>query len=360
MGKSKKQKISGKNVPASDSDMSDEVPASQGRDPQARSSTDTAALFALVQNGFKQSNELVAGLAGKIEQLELNTSNKFQQVGVRMDQVETNLGARITKLEEDKHDDAHLDIGHAVWPKPSFATSGEQHNKSSSSMEHGPVQSQASPSFPPQVASPSFPPQVVPDAPTYWDRLPDPSILCVSTLARAKVSRKAVEDCLLLYFVECGYNTTDFQVDGPDVGNTFKAHFFGADIAASSRYVKNCLQMQKQSDGSYKRFSVLDPSGAQVQIFINPDKNGHQIKTESCTNRLCKLIKGKCPNVPVYPRKLEGILSSDFQVLAVLRIAKDKVSIDWNIKLCKSRNLDYEAIGASFLEEENIQWATSS
>ena len=102
--------------------------------------------------------------------------------------------------------------------------------------------------------------------------------------------------------------------------------------------------MQKESDGTYKRFVAPDPSGVQTQIFINRHKNGRQTETEGCTHRLSKLIKERCPGFSVYPRKLGGILSSEFKELAVLKVSKDKVSVDWNTKLCKSKNLDYEAI----------------
>ena len=95
-------------------------------------------------------------------------------------------------------------------------------------------------------------------------------------------------------------------------------------------------------------------------ILINPNKNGVQQKTEGCTNRLCKLVKEKQPSIPVYPREAEGIFSVDFQELVLLAVIKDKVSVSWNIKKCKEKHIDYKSIGASFLEEENIQWPTSS
>lgn len=118
------------------------------------------------------------GFPNKIGQLELNTTNKFQQVSTqitdvstRVGLVEANLGSRISRLEEVQHKDSN-------FPSPPCST-------------------------------PSFPTQPVPSVPTYWDRIPDPTILRVCTLGRARVSLKAVEDCFLPYFVECGYHTTD-------------------------------------------------------------------------------------------------------------------------------------------------------
>ena len=128
---------------SSDTDMSSGSLVQSAKGTRAASSGDNAALFALVQKRFKASHELVAGLTTKIEQLELNTTNKFRQVSTqidgvssRVDLVEANLGSRIAKLEEGQLGELSMDEA-SSWPLPSppGGTSGKQTFKASSSKE---------------------------------------------------------------------------------------------------------------------------------------------------------------------------------------------------------------------------------
>ena len=69
---------------------------------------------------------------------------------------------------------------------------------------------------PPVVPSPSDP-----STAAYFDRLPDPTILRVSCFKRARVSLKAVEECLQPYLVGIGFDKSNFLFGGPALGNNF-------------------------------------------------------------------------------------------------------------------------------------------
>ena len=56
------------------------------------------------------------------------------------------------------------------------------------------------------------------------------------------------------------------------------------------------------------------------------------------------MFKEKYLDVPLYPRRAEGILSSDFKELAVLEVRFDSVKVHWNLNLCKKHSIDWKPL----------------
>ena len=81
-------------------------------------------------------------------------------------------------------------------------------------------------------------------------------------------------------------------------------------------------------------------------------------KEVGATKRLTKLVKDKYPDTAkrFFGRRNEGILSFDFQRLALLKVEPEKVSVEWNPKVLALAKIDKASITAEFLSDGKMQW----
>ena len=186
----------------------------------------------------------VQSLNGRFDQLDLKTTNSFQEVRGCVEQVssraeqldskvellDTSLGSRITAVESAQPawggSSAH------AWPLPNPTGTGAS--------ESGNVKV---PLVAPSLSDPSNP--------AYFDRLPDPPILRVSSFKKAKVSFKVVEECLQAYLLELGFDKSNFLFDCPSVGNNFTIEFTGL-VPLASKMVIMAIRSLKLDDGEYR------------------------------------------------------------------------------------------------------------
>ena len=180
--------------------------------------------------------------------------------------------------------------------------------------------------------------------------VPDPRVLRVSFFKNAKVSLKAVEDCLQAYLSELGFERMNLVFEGPGVRSSFSIEFAGL-VPVASKMATKAIRSLKLGDGDYRKFSVKDPSDVETAFLINPDKNGRLRKSEGATRRLANLIKDKYPDLPIYARRSEGFINCQLQQLIRLRVDYEKVGVSCSTKLSNESKADCKTIDSSFLHE---------
>ena len=114
-------------------------------------------------------------------------------------------------------------------------------------------------------------------------------------------------------------------------------------------------RMNTRRTGSSLPLILLEwrPSSSSIQIEMGCSKR------ERVALTVCSILSERIALPFLFTRKAEGILSVDFKELARLSVTRDTVTFSWNIRKCEEKNIDFESIGVSFLEEENIQWSSS-
>ena len=126
-----------------------------------------------------------------------------------------------------------------------------------------------------------------PGVPAFWDRIPDPSVIRVSTFKGANVSLQEVEIVVRPYLSLLGVPKETYYFEGPQVGKAFTLEFEGLQHLAAKQALK-VIKGLKKGDNDFHKFEVPDPSGNLVPIFLNFDKNGQQIQTERVTKKLAE------------------------------------------------------------------------
>jgi len=200
----------------------------------------------------------------------------------------------------------------------------------------------------------SFP---TPSPTTHWDRIPDPTVVKISTDGKLKVSREVITACIDTYLSELSIPKEVYSVEGRALGNTFSIMFLGLSTVAS-KYVEKTLKSLKV-DGVWRELKVLDPSKNPVRLYLNPDKNGRQQKIEGATKRLCRRLKSQHSDLNLFARKSEGIITLDFKQLALVSAPEaGKVDLGWNPGPVRTAGIDKASFTKEFLETENIQWCS--
>ena len=89
---------------------------------------------------------------------------------------------------------------------------------------------------------------------------------------------------------------------------------------------------------------------------MNGDKNGHIQKLEGVTKRFHAHLKNAAPGTPVYARRSEGLLTSNYRRFIVVSVTQEKSDFKWDPKIALELGLDMSKLKKDFLEGENIQW----
>ena len=240
-------------------------------------------------------------------------------------------------------------------PPPPPSTNGwgdVPNNNSQSSNWNGEVPT-SPPNFPSHASS-------TPRDASHWDRLSNPTILRINS-NKNKVSLEAVKAAFAEFFESINLKSEHFSFEGPEVGSQFSIDIIGT-MASAAKRAKYILQHVKKEDGGptgpavYWQFQALDVSGHGVPIYLNGDKNGRIQKLEGVTKRFHAHLKSAAPGTPVYARRSEGLLTSNFRRFVVVSVTQEKSDIVWDPKIARELGLDMPKTNKYFLEGENIQW----
>jgi hypothetical protein len=153
-----------------------------------------------------------------------------------------------------------------------------------------------------------------------------------------------------------GVAANGWEITGDEVGKKFTIAFRGQNGLASSRCSK-ALGFLRKSDGSWTRFKV-----GHNELYLSPDKNPAQQKTEMQVKRLKKAFCAAtgAPPAKIFASRRDGFISIDFVPIAKVFVSQhaDTV-IRWNMEAITARNVNKEAVVAKFLEtaaSSQVEW----
>ena len=130
------------------------------------------------------------------------------------------------------------------------------------------------------------------------------------------------------------------------------------------------MQAQKKGPKEWKRWEVSCPGdtakspASKELLFLNPDKNGRQVKCEVGARKLTTYLKNKYPgNEIVCLSKLEGLVGIAGKWKAIAKVVVDspsEVHVDWNPELVQKLGIDRPAAMEFFNADigycSGIQW----
>jgi hypothetical protein len=285
-------------------------------------------------------------LTDSIKLLAVSTTAKLGELDAKIDCSTNSLEAKMDEKFEELDQRIHeLEGGRAAAEGDEFPSGARPHLQQ-------PAASSKSPWGGPPIT------QISPTPQDSWDRVPDSSIIRVSTDKRAKVAIAQIRKSVLVYTEEKSFPAETYEISGPELGNAFSIKFNGLGCLASTQVI-DFLRRIKNPDDSYYVFKATDPSGVPVTLHPNPDKNGRSQKLEGTTRRLFNHIKSAFPGLAskLFCRRGEGIISYDFKELVIVEVARRKSSLSWNTKLAVKCEINIAEENTRFEDSENIQWS---
>ncbi len=172
-----------------------------------------------------------------------------------------------------------------------------------------------------------FPPgDFVPDVTTSnFYRKPDPTKLFLNTRDRVCVSRDNFVAAIVTLAGEAGISEEHFDLQGDALDNRFEMLFKGQSAAPRALQFYQSLQLGR---GKWKVQEVTDD--LEIQFFVQPDKNGAQIRREVLAKNLKDILLPLVGTKQVFLRKSTGSLLVDRRVLASIFITGElSARIQW-------------------------------
>jgi len=247
------------------------------------------------------------------------------------------------------------------------ATSGYTTPTPSGAWGSGPPGStpHGSPSFsPPAFGSPN-PYAAAAWAPsTGFDRAPDPTVIKI-TCHKSTVLRTDVKDFVLKQLSEAGLDQCDITVKGIASANSFDVKFDG-ELQRCCSQVKQLLDSQKIEKGVWKQHTMRGTDGQPYPVYINPDKNGRQVKMEVAMSKVVRKFKELHPGLKdkIAQFKDSGLIQLHWkQLVRVVVESQHVVALDWNEAAVAEYHINQAAIVSHFKEDigagANVVWKRS-
>lgn len=107
----------------------------------------------------------------------------------------------------------------------------------------------------------------------------------------------------------------------------------GGDEGLAARRVNKAMGLLKGSDGVWRKFVCVTPSGEQAEVYISRDKNRRQILTEQISKKLKTVLEEKVDNgkTSLHLLRSEGMVTYKWQPLArVSPYADGSFQVHWN------------------------------
>ena len=247
------------------------------------------------------------------------------------------------------------------------ATSGYTTPTPSGAWGSGPPGStpHGSPSFsPPAFGSPNPYAQAAWAPSTGFDRAPDPTVIKV-TCHKSTVLRTDVKDFVLKQLSEAGLDQCSITVKGIASANSFDVKFDG-ELQRCCSQVKQLLDSQKVDKGIWKQHTMRGTDDQPYPVYINPDKNGRQVKSEVAMSKVVRKFKELHPSLKdkIAQFKDSGLIQLHWKPLVrVVVESQHVVALDWNEASVEEYHINQAAIVAHFKEDigagANVVWKRS-
>jgi hypothetical protein len=164
------------------------------------------------------------------------------------------------------------------------------------------------------VGSPAVAEQQTVNTPTFY-RTPDPTKLFANVEHRAKLPAKNFHDAFAKLASDVGISDDQFQINSEPLDNYFEIVFTGARSGATAR----CLQLFQSialGKGNYKPTNCYDDQGTLHKFYVNPDKNGCQVRREVLCKDLKDIITPYIRDQKIFVQKSTGSIMVQRRVLA--------------------------------------------
>ena len=198
--------------------------------------------------------------------------------------------------------------------------------------------------------------------PSGFDRAPDTSIAKVN--CNTNVSKDAIICAVQKLVQDAGMEDANFVIKAPDVSNRFTIQFKGTGNIASRRASQLIMSLQ-DDDMHWKKIYVTDPTGAQVQIFVGPDKSPKRIRTEVLCKKVVGILKELGLAGDAFVNRAKGQISVAWEPLVMVEVGEDDAQLLWNkehmvrLRINKDRVTElFEAVLQSRTNRTPIQWAS--
>ena len=141
-------------------------------------------------------------------------------------------------------------------------------------------------------------------------RKPDPSVLFCNVIDKAQVTRAKFHEAIVVLAGEANIVEDDFDVIGDSLDDRFELRFKGSHATASSKALQfyQSLQLGK---GKWKEQVVRDAQNIPLQFFVQPDKNGAQVRKEVLAKHLREIVQPLIAEKQIYIKKSTGTLFVD-------------------------------------------------
>lgn len=158
------------------------------------------------------------------------------------------------------------------------------------------------------IAQAPPPAPLAPGVAENYDRAPDPTKVQIATVA-------LVDRDVVTAFVHSIAREAKVPGDLIDVlqarplSKSFTVQIKGEPRAAARRAAA-LLALRRTPAGEWRKFKVQSPDGADVGVYLDPDKSGRQIKAEGFLRRLLKAFRAAAP---------DGVAFANYGQLSVVR-----------------------------------------
>ena len=162
-----------------------------------------------------------------------------------------------------------------------------------------------------------------------FHRTPDPTRLYVNIHNKAMVPLVSFNSAFEALAADCGQDPNLFEVTGDALDNRFDIRYLGPKGAATAA----CLTLYQSiflGRGKYKETVCKDERNNAHKFYINPDRNGCQIRREILCKELSKILSACLPRERFVVQKTSGSVLFQRRVLATV-IVVDPMSarIQW-------------------------------
>ena len=158
-------------------------------------------------------------------------------------------------------------------------------------------------------------------------RKPNPSKLFCNTMGQVLVPRASFYKAVVALAAEAGILEEHFDLEGEALDNRFEILFKGPSAAARAVQFYQSLQLGR---GKWKVQEVVDDLDEKIQLFVQPDKKGAQIRREILAKELKQIIAPLIGNKTAFIRKSTGSIMVDRRVLATIFITGEfSARIQW-------------------------------
>ena len=184
-----------------------------------------------------------------------------------------------------------------------------------------------------------------------WDQKPDAATLRLNIHDQQLCTPQAIEKATEKWLKDAGFSfgsTAHLSGNGNSLASTWTIRFAGDELEGDRR-ARKAIQCLKHDDGTWEQLHVQLPNGQQARIYISPDKNDLQIKTEQSGKRLLEAARAIHPNLEWHLIRKQGIVTVGWDRVALaVPITSTNIEIQWLHETAARHQINKDAIIQKF------------